>query len=743
MNRKRILGILLVLVLTLSLLNPVSLVAGASETLVTATEPVIGESYYLGADVDGTIMYFCTPPSGGSVTTTTPYSLYTTQAAASATQVTLEDSVATNEAWGGGFQLTFMNGSNVTRIYCYDVVGSDGIMDTGSNTKNYLNRHTFTMDEVNGVQVLRKYGNNNILVVKYNEARGEWRMLGVREAELANAGVYPAMLLQKHTHSFVDGSCACGKQEPVAIQEGIYYLTGKVNGTSYYFRKTVTGESVAHTTPYSVCVDTDKAAATLVDVISESSGGYSLAYPYNDKTARIYVYDVGSNGTVDTGVNTANVQANHHFSWDEENAYFYQMEGDVKYVLALKELKNSNTGTNQIRIQAVPASELSSTVVAVCPEAHTQHSCDTWTVTTPATTTTTGIKTGTCTVCDRQIQEVIPALTPAFYGKSISLQDDFSIHFYVEKAIFADGTYQNPYVIFQLDGVQTTVCAYSQQDDYYVFSFDDIAPDQMGKTVYATLYSEKADGTQCSAATQYSVAEYCYDALALEQTGDTLRRLLVDTLNFGAASQVYRNSDIAAEELVNAALTDEQRSWGSTDVIRELESCRDAGNNDGSVVWYAVSALMGERVQMRVYFCAQEITGLTVKAQSATNQWTLSGDDIKTKDGRYYVDFPYLSPAQMDEEICFTVYQGEEALSSTLHYSIESYASVWLENDEASAELVALVKSVIRYGDSAMLMAYTTCKKMFAIWDVPTNPAAFSGLTGLHPVLLPASRAAV
>ena len=60
MNRKRILGILLVLVLTLSLLNPVSLVAGASETLVTATEPVIGESYYLGADVDGTMMYFCT-----------------------------------------------------------------------------------------------------------------------------------------------------------------------------------------------------------------------------------------------------------------------------------------------------------------------------------------------------------------------------------------------------------------------------------------------------------------------------------------------------------------------------------------------------------------------------------------------------------------------------------------------------------------------------------------------------------
>lgn len=716
MKMKSFISYILLIALVLSLAIPFEGVLQVNaaqvnlygENLIQVTEPVIGGSYYLGADVNGTMMYF----RHGTVSDTVPYSLVVTDNIDHnwTSLVTLEAPSVTYEKYTQGFQLTYINPTNNTmgRIYCMDALtttGNKGIMDTGVNsTVPYKNRHNFYVAEVNGVKVLKSTGNGNVLAVKKvpqtvsGATTNVWRMLGVPESELANEGVYPAMLLQKHTHSFVDGSCVCGMREPASLQEGIYYLTGKINGTTYYFRKTVTGESVAHTTPYSVCVDTNQTAATLVDVVLETSGGYSLAYPYNNTSARIYVFDVGNNGTVDTGVNTANVEANHHFSWDEQNAYFYQMEGEVKYVLAMKELKNSNTGTNQIRMQAVPESELSSTVVAVWPEAHTQHSCDTWTVTTPATTTTTGIKTGTCTVCGRQTQEVIPVLVPEFCGKSISLQDDFSVNFYVQKAAFAEGVYQNPYVIFQMEGVQTTVSAYIQKDDYYIFQFDNISPDKMGATIQATLYSEKADGTLCSATTEYSVAQYCYDALALEQTGQNLRRLLVDTLNFGAASQLYRNENVT--ELVNGKLTEEQRSWGSDGLTRELNSCRDAGSNNGSVAWYGVSALLGDRVQMRVYFVAEEIADLTVKAVSAGSEWVLSGDSIHAKNGAYYVDFG-MSPAQMDQEVCFTVYRGAEAVSSALHYSIESYAAVWLNKEDAKPELKALVESIILYGDAA------------------------------------------
>lgn len=717
MHMKRTLSILLSLVIALSLLGSVSSVSQASEASVYDSEgliqiiaPVIGEIYYLGANVGGTMMYF----RHGTISDTVPYSLVVTDNIDHnwTSLVTLEDPSATYEKYTEGFQLTYINPTNdsLGRIYCMDTLtttGNKGIMDTGVNsTIPYKNRHNFYVADVNGVKVLKSTGNGNILVVKKvpqtvsGVTTNVWRMLGVPEEELANEGVYPAMLLQKHTHSFgEDGICACGKREPVSLQEGIYYLTAAVNGTTYYFRQSVSGESVTSTTPYSVYTTLDRSGATLVDVIPESDGGFSVGYPYNNNTARIYVYDVGNNGTVDTGVNTSNQAANHHFTWDADNAYLYQMEGSIKYVLACKELKNSKTGTNDIRVLAVPESDLSSTVVPVRVEAHTQHSCEDWIVKTPATTSSAGLKTGTCTVCAREIQEVIPALTPAFCGKSISLQDDFSINFYVEKAVFADGVYTDPYVIFVFDGQQTGACAYTEKGAYYVFSFDGITPDKMGETVTATLYAEKSDGILVSDTASYTVADYCYEALKMDKTGDTMGRLLVDTLNFGAVCQQFRDSE--ATELVNAALTEEQQSWGSGEAVREPESCRDFGGNNGSVKWHGVSALMSERVQMRVYFKAEDKTGLTVQAESISGQWVLTNEEIQEKDGVYYVDFPYLNPAQMDEKVSFTVYRDETQVSSTMHYSIASYVSVWMNKSDVRPEQLELVKAIIRYGDAA------------------------------------------
>ena len=747
MNRKRILCVLLAMVLTMSLMG--TLCVSAQTPLIPITDPVQAADsnlpmYLYATDGDGVCHYMrqtrdaSTSEHGYAekVGTTGRYSVYTTTDLEEAAVYCLQEVSCSGET---EYMLQFHDAAANKDYVLYILTSGVG---PNSITGTTHAKHHFLWDAENKRFYQMEGDVQYVLVMQHMEAtypktgalpgmtRYEWRITSAPAADLKNEGVYPVTLgcfdhthvfdvptqipgnaqhrldcacgeegTQLVSHSFTDGICVCGKRESFSLQEGIYYLTGKVNGQTYYFRQTGTGEKVTYTTPYSVYCDTDKAKATLVDVILESSGGLSLAYPYNNTLARIYVYDVGNNGNIDTGVNTTNVVANHHFTWDEENAYFYQMEGTVKYVLAFKKLTNTNTGMEEYRIQAVPEGELSSSVVPVTPLAHTQHSCDTWVVETPATTSSTGLKTGICTVCGREIQEVIPALTPAFSGKSISLQDDFSINLYVEKAVFVDGVYGNPYVIFEMDGQQTTVTAYTQKDDYYIFTFDGITPDKMGQKVQATLYADKQEGTQFSVTKDYSVAEYCYAALELEQATDAFRRLLVDTLNFGAVCQLYRNSGVPAEELVNADLTEEQRSWGSDETIRELNSCREFGSNNGEVKWYGVSALMGDRVQMRLYFLAEDATDLTVQAESASGEWTLN--DIKAKDGMYYVDFGYLNPAQMNEKVSFTVYQGENAVSSTLDYSIESYAAVWVNKTDARPEQVELVKAIIRYGDAA------------------------------------------
>ena len=899
MKAKRVLSILIVTCLLVSLLPATVLTTNAvvADNLEAVTAPKIGETYYLAANVNGTLKYFV----HGAYSQTSPNTLVTTESAESATIITIEDPSAVKESDGIGFQLSYTHPTEgkTNRIYC-----------VGTTTKTaadaYKNRNTFKMDEVNGVTVLRKHGNNtNVLVAKEithtDGTTKSWRITGVADTELANEGVYPVMLLQEHDHNYVGGVCSCGKKFPsvtpmtdpeaavgsdrlmylyaedgdgmahyvrpvrsaaasdhgykegvgninpygfytstqlsegvqftvlkatcdsatkteyklqyhdysantdyllylrnigagpgsltgedhtkhhllwdaenkyfyrvhtdgvtyvlvmknvsvtyaatgslpgmtqnewrittapvsqlgtegvypvnlgyhdhiyeegqcacgdeieaVPLNEGIYYLKATRSGTTYYFRMQGTGEKVTYTTPYSTYTDTDKSAATLVDVVKESTGGYSLGFPDGDRTLRIYTSDVGKDGTVDTGINSSNTEEMHHFKWDGYNGRLYQMEGDTKYVLAIKELDNTNTGEKQIRMLSVPVNELSDTVVPVELEAHTTHTVDTWEITTPATATTPGVKTGACTVCGREQQAEVPVLTPAFTGNNLSLSDAFSLHFYVDKATFAEGVYENPYVIFDLEGAKTTVSAYTQDENSYIFTFEDITPDKMGATVTATLYATKQGAEQAYATKTYSVAEYCYDMLAQEQIGDSLRTLLVDTLNFGAACQQYLGS---AAEPVNEKLTAEQKAWGTSGELRTLTTVKDFGDNNGEIKWYGVSALMGDRVQMRVYFTAEDTTDLSVVAECADNTWTLT--DIASKDGRYYVDFSAFAPTQMGEEVTFTVYRNGAAVSSAMHYSLESYVNSWLTRADASDAQKELVTAMIRYGDAA------------------------------------------
>jgi len=288
---------------------------------------------------------------------------------------------------------------------------------------------------------------------------------------------------------------------------------------------------------------------------------------------------------------------------------------------------------------------------------------------------------------------------PTICGNSISLSDNIAINFFVESAQFGDGSYKDLYMVFVMNGEETTVTEYKMENNYYIFTFDDLSPDMMSQTVTANLYATVAQEVVLVSTGEYSVAEYCYTALAMEDSSDALRTLLVETLNFGAVSQQYRNSEIAAEDLVNANLTDEQRAWGYTGELRALESCRDFSGNNGDVKWYGVSALMGDSISLRLYFTAEDATDLTVQAVSAGGEWVL--DDVKTKDGMYYADFGYLNPAQMNDKVSFTVYRDEAALSSTMHYSIESYAAVWVNKADARKEQVELAKAIIRYGDAA------------------------------------------
>ena len=390
MTLKKSLSFLLALTLVLSLLAPCGALIPVSAATVLygdgleqVTEPTLGENYYLAANAAGTMHYFVLE---GSVTDTVPYSLHTTTDIEKAMPVAPEAPVSGDK----GFQITFTHPTKgLLRIYCFDAKNSDKIMDTGTNSGKELEKHTFFVDDLDGVKILRQISNENVLVLKYNETKSAWRMLGVTEDELGTEGVYPVMLLQEHTHSFgevtVDGiaasrTCAsCGFVETVYGQKMIaeneivvgndYYLVANIDGTMHYVRH----GSVAETKPCSLPVETSVSHKWVLPMTFakpvEGDEGFQIKYtnPSSNKLVGIYCFDsvdaegkTGEDGVIDTGVNATPALDTHTFVAATVNGNTVLQNLGNGYVLVMKQMDQTrnDTVTTAWRMIGVPVEEL-------------------------------------------------------------------------------------------------------------------------------------------------------------------------------------------------------------------------------------------------------------------------------------------------------------------------------------------------------------------------------------------------
>ena len=302
---------------------------------------------------------------------------------------------------------------------------------------------------------------------------------------------------------------------------------------------------------------------------------------------------------------------------------------------------------------------------------------------------------------DALVEKLVCVGDVRFSGASLTLQDDLAINYKVSKALIGEYGYTSPYVVVRFNGVETTLTQYTEKEDCLEFRFVNIAPNQMHDTLYATLYATY-DGIEYSGVTkEYSVAEYCYSMLELYSAEEysELRTLLVDLLNYGAAAQTY--TSYKTETPVNAALTDTQRSWGTSaePALSTVLNTKYKTVEVPTAKWKGAGLLLQESVTMRLALTAEDITDLSVRIESSESTWTIPAEQFETGDGRYYVYFTGLDAGQMRETVYLTIYEGDTPVSNTASYSIESYAYE-MQNSE-DANLAALIKAMMRYGDAA------------------------------------------
>ena len=285
-----------------------------------------------------------------------------------------------------------------------------------------------------------------------------------------------------------------------------------------------------------------------------------------------------------------------------------------------------------------------------------------------------------------------------FSGASITLYDNLQVNFKVEKALLDKG-FTDVYTTFTIDGKTTVVRDYTEDGDYYVFSCSNIRPDQINDKIVATL-NGKCLGHTFSAQAEYSISDYCYRMLA-RCTGAEyakLRTLLVDLLNYGAASQLYTGHN--TDSLANATLTGEQKAEATAQVeLSTVQNLKAKEIDSPSVSWKGAGLNLKEAIVLRFKIAAESIDGLSVKVESGDGTWTIPSSMFEQTDGGYYVYFNKLNAAQLSDTVYLTVFNGATAVSNTISYSVESYA--YAKQNTTDEVFKNLLDTMMKYGKSA------------------------------------------
>ncbi len=290
----------------------------------------------------------------------------------------------------------------------------------------------------------------------------------------------------------------------------------------------------------------------------------------------------------------------------------------------------------------------------------------------------------------------------AISAGTLSLDQDISIRFIVREEVLSGYDYYRVSAVFDGDSytLKPTVL-YRNGVEHRVFTFYHIDPTLMGEKVYATLEVSRDGNSWISAQTiEYSIADYCYNMLRKSGTSATLKRLLVDLLNYGAASETYFKT---ADRLINADLTSEERALGTTAHKSYTDSFSISGKNNSLIRWHAATLNVNTSITPKIYFellSGVDVTALTATVTVGTVTFDVSDFTKVRRNGKvYYVlSISGLNILDLNNPITVSITNGTRS-SAKLTYSIESFAV--RQSDNENRVLANLADSMVKYIKSA------------------------------------------
>ena len=321
-----------------------------------------------------------------------------------------------------------------------------------------------------------------------------------------------------------------------------------------------------------------------------------------------------------------------------------------------------------------------------------------------------GTQTRTCSACgESETKEAPNTALLRRRGNALSLESSITLATYITKDVV--DYYDEVYAEFTRNGKTEKVypsgkTLTSNSIVYCIFDYTGISPQALGDDVSITFYGVKDGVTYNGNAYKYSAIDYIKSTLNKPTSSAKLKTLLVDLVYYGEACQVYQN--YKTDNLLTDILTDEQKALRSTADLN-LTNIKNASYEtcENRLVKFGTALRLNNSVEIAIPLNMTNVTlddlSFKVKIGSRTLTYTYAEnpDNFENgKDGYWYFYFDGVYANQMSDEVFITAYKGDEQVSYTLKYSVESYAATVTDT-----KLKAVTDAMMRYGNSAKAYA--------------------------------------
>ncbi len=232
----------------------------------------------------------------------------------------------------------------------------------------------------------------------------------------------------------------------------------------------------------------------------------------------------------------------------------------------------------------------------------------------------------------------------------------------------------------------------------YTVSYRGISAKEMGDEFTTTLYALDSDGRLHYGPTQTSsVKSTLLEKFNAQNATDELKRMAIDMLNYGAAAQTLFG--YGTEKLVTADLTEEQRSYATA----EIPEATDISASSGEGVAITANVTVGSKVELGLsIFKAGLSDPETVRCEIRDAEGNLIAEPAvaNAMNMMFSAGYSEVGAREMRKPITATFYMGDEAISQTITWSVESYVAQVRANSNSTESDIAMVNSMLTYGDS-------------------------------------------